>query len=58
MPAPVQTGSTDPIEVALKARQLVEQQVQSPYQLAESFAQLKADYLARQHHITSNAAGK
>jgi len=57
VPALAQPGTASTEEATLQARQLVERPGQSPYQLAEAFAQLKSNYLARQHHITSNPAG-
>lgn len=42
---------------AVKIKQLVSQYNSNPHGLAEALNQLKATYLAEQHHITPNQAG-
>ena len=45
------------MDAAGQAEQLVTRYGQDPYQLAESFGQLKAGYLLHYYHITTNPAG-
>ncbi len=58
VPMHVPDAPIDQIEAtALQARVLMQRYAQSPFELAQTFGQLKAGYLARQHNITPNSTG-
>jgi hypothetical protein len=57
-PAAAQPANPDTsIQYAMRAKQVIAQYGNDPYRLAEALNQLKAGYLAQQHHVTYNESG-